>query len=71
MKKSVALVMAVLAGQALADARLDYLQGDGTAFIDTKYMLTAADTVEVEFMVQDKELCHIFGARLCTDRGLT
>lgn len=71
MKKSVALVMAVLAGQALADERLDYLQGDGTAFIDTKYMLTAADTVEVEFMVQDKELCHIFGACLCTDRGLT
>ena len=67
MKKSVALVMAVLAGQALADERLDYLQGDGTAFIDTKYMLTAADTVEVEFMVQDKELCHIFGARMSAD----
>ena len=67
MKKSIVLSLAVLAGAAWADERLEYLQGDGTAFIDTKYTLTAADTVEVEFMAQHEELCHVFGARKSAD----
>lgn len=48
---------------ARGDSRLDYLEGDGEAYIQTDYILTSADVVEVEFMPLESKLTHIFGSR--------
>ncbi len=48
---------------ARADSRLNYLEGDGEAYIQTEYVLTSEDTVEIEFTPLADALTHLFGSR--------